>query len=463
AEKQQLDITSIVENFRIYPPLKNEYGKFTEKAIKKLLPLLRTGKYWDFNSIDDKTKNRIDNIINAVDDEGIKLLVREKAEKHKLEKETDFQGLPLWLAQYVVYDRHSEADIAGKWNTIEDLEKYLNNFKQHSLRNPIVEQVVTETLRVVKDIWQQYGNGEKGFFDEIHIELAREMKNTADERKRLTNIVTENENTNTRIKALLIEMMNDVEVENVRPYSPMQQEILKVYEDGVLNSNLEIPEEILKISKKAEPTRSELQRYKLWLEQKYRSPYTGQIIPLTKLFTPEYEIEHVIPQSRFFDDSFSNKVICEAAVNKLKDNQVGLGFIKNHHGQVVEIGFGKNVKIFEEEEYKEFVKEHYAKNRGKRNKLLLEDIPDKMIERQINDTRYISKFISSVLSNIVRADKNDDGVNSKNVIPGNGKITSALKQDWGLNDVWNELILPRFERMNHLTNSRNFTAWNEKH
>jgi CRISPR-associated endonuclease Csn1 len=463
AEKHNLDIESFVENFRKFPPFKGEYGTFSEKAIKKLLPLLRTGKYWDFDSIDQKTKNRIDNIINAVDDAGIKLLVREKAEKHKLEKETDFQGLPLWLAQYVIYDRHSEADIAGKWSSVNDLEKYLNDFKQHSLRNPIVEQVVTETLRVVKDIWQQYGNGEKGFFDEIHIELAREMKNTADERKRLTNIVTENENTNTRIKALLIEMMNDVEVENVRPYSPMQQEILKIYEDGVLNSNVEVEEEILKISKKAEPTKSELQRYKLWLEQKYRSPYTGQIIPLNKLFTPEYEIEHIIPQSRFFDDSFSNKVICESAVNKLKDNQIGLEFIKNHYGQKVPVGLGKEVQIFTEEQYRNFVKENYSKNRSKRNKLLLEDIPEKMIERQLNDTRYISKFISNALSNIVRSEKDDDGVNSKNIIPLNGKITSELKQDWGLNDVWNDLILPRFERMNQITNSNLFTTYNEKY
>src|SRR5690554_234512 len=463
AEKHQLDVSSFVENFRKFPPFKSEYGTFSEKAIKRLLPLLRTGKYWDFDSIDKNTKNRIDNIINAVDDEGIKLLVREKAEKHKLEKETDFQGLPLWLAQYVVYDRHSEADIAGKWNTIEDLEKYLNNFKQHSLRNPIVEQVVTETLRVVKDIWQQYGNGEKGFFDEIHIELAREMKNTADERKRLTNIVTENENTNTRIKALLIEMMNDVEVENVRPYSPMQQEILKIYEDGALNSNVEVEEEILKISKKAKPTKSELQRYKLWLEHKYRSPYTGQIIPLNKLFTPEYEIEHIIPQSRFFDDSFSNKVICESAVNKLKDNQLGLEFIKNHYGQKVPMGLGKEVSVFTEAEYNDFIKENYSKNRSKRNKLMLEEIPEKMIERQLNDTRYISKFISNVLSNIVRSEKNDDGINSKNIIPLNGKITSELKQDWGLNDVWNDLILPRFERMNQITNSNLFTTYNEKY
>src|SRR5690606_31372344 len=219
---------------------------------------------------------------------------------------------------------------------------------------------------------------------------------------------------------------------------------------------------ILKISKTAQPTKSELQRYKLWLEQKYCSPYTGQIIPLNKLFTHEYEIEHIIPQSRFFDDSFSNKVICESAVNKLKDNQIGLEFIKNHYGQKVPVGLGKEVQIFTEEQYRNFVKENYSKNRSKRNKLLLEDIPEKMIERQLNDTRYISKFISDLLSNIVRDDKegsNDDGFNSKNILPGNGKITTRLKQDWGLNDVWNDLILPRFERMNQSTNSNDFTAW----
>jgi ABC-type multidrug transport system fused ATPase/permease subunit len=44
----------------------------------------------------------------------------------------------------------------------------------------------------------------------------------------------------------------------------------------------------------------------------------------------------------------------------------------------VECGFGKKVKVFEIEEYEDFVKKHYAKNRGKRNKLLLEEIPEKI-------------------------------------------------------------------------------------
>lgn len=465
ANKHSLDETSFVENFRKFPPFKSEYGSFSEKAIKKLLPLLRLGKYWHWENIDIKTKDRIDKIITGEYDEEIKNRVREKA--IHLTKESDFRGLQLWLAQYVVYDRHSEASLAGKWNSVSDLENYLEEFKQHSLRNPIVEQVVTETLRVVKDIWAKYGSGAKDFFNEIHIELGRDMKNTADERKRLTNIVSDNEATNLRIKLLLTELKDNsdgkLQVEEVRPFSPPQQEILKIYEDGVLNSNVEVPDDILKISKTAQPSKSELQRYKLWLEQKYRSPYTGQLIPMSKLFTHEYEIEHVIPQSRFFDDSFSNKVICESAVNKLKDKQLGLEFIKNHSGEKVETGFGKSVEIFSEEAYKEFIKEHYTKNRSKKNKLLLEGIPEKMIERQLNDTRYIGKFISNVLSNIVRSDSNDDGINSKNILPGNGKITTALKQDWGLNDVWNDLVLPRFERMNLLTNSTAFTAWNENY
>lgn len=471
AKKHDLDINSFVDNFKKFPPFKSEFGSFSEKAIKKLLPLMRIGKYWNYDAIDNKTKDRINKILNAEYDEDIRNRVREKA--IHLTKESDFQGLPLWLTQYIVYDRHSEASNIEKWKSVEDLERFLAEFKQHSLRNPIVEQVVTETLRIVKDIWKKYGNGTVDFFDEIHIELGREMKNTAEDRKKMTAQLNENENTNLRVKALLTELLNDSNVENVRPYSPVQQEALKIYEDGVLakyteqelkNEKLEgTNKSIYDISSSSQPTKSELQRYKLWLEQKYRSPYTGEVIPLNKLFTSEYEIEHIIPQSRYYDDSFSNKVICESAVNKLKDKQLGLEFIKNHHGTIIETGFGKKVKVFEEDAYQKFVKENYIKNRSKKNKLLLEEIPDKMIERQLNDTRYISKFISSLLSNIVRDSSNDEGVNSKNIIPGNGKITTTLKQDWGLNDVWNDLILPRFERMNQITNSTAFTAWNTNH
>ena len=160
------------------------------------------------------------------------------------------------------------------------------------------------------------------------------------------------------------------------------------------------------------PTRKDILRYKLWLEQKYRSPYTGQPISLSKLFTPAYEIEHIIPQSRFFDDSLSNKVICESEVNKLKTNLLGYEFIKEYSGQKVELAYGKTVTLFTTEEYELFVKDYYSRNRSKMRKLLLTDIPEDFIARQLNDSRYISKLIKGLLSNIVR-EKDEEGLGHK--------------------------------------------------
>lgn len=455
---------SFVEVFKKFPPFKPEYGAYSAKAIKKILPLMRCGNYWDASLIDERTQERIRNIITGEYDEKIGAKVREKA--INLSDISCFKGLPLWLACYVVYNRHSEGKEAVKWETPTDINTYLASFKQHSLRNPIVEQVIIETLRVVRDIWKQVGK-----IDEIHIELGREMKNPADKRKKMTAQMLENESANLRIKALLTEFMNpEYEIENVRPYSPSQQEILRIYEDTVLHAESQLPEDIDAILKKFNgskvPTKSEFLRYKLWLEQKYRSPYTGELIPLGKLFTAAYEIEHIIPQSRYFDDSFSNKVICESAVNKLKDNLLGYEFIKNHHGQKVEVGFGKTVEILSVDGYERFVKEQYAKSGVKMKKLLMDDIPEQFIERQLNDSRYISKVVKGLLSNIVR-EKNSNGeyeqeAVSKNILVCTGGVTDRLKRDWGMNDVWNSIVYPRFERLNTLTNTQCFGHWENK-
>lgn len=458
-DRHSLD-DGFVDVFKKVKPYKKDYGSYSAKATKKLLALMRFGHYWKEDKIDNKTKERINKILDGEYDEKIKNRVREKT--ISLNSINSFKGLPLWLACYVVYDRHSEEGDILKWKTPQDIQYFLKNtFKQHSLRNPIVEQVIAETLRVVADIWKQYGNGAENFFDEIHIELGREMKNPADKRKQMTNQITNNENTNLRIKLLLTALLNDQSVENVRPYSPSQQEILKLYEEGVLNSEELIPEDILKISKLAQPSRSELTKYKLWLEQKYRSPYTGDMIPLNKLFTPAYEIEHIIPQSRYFDDSLSNKVICEAEVNKDKDNSTAYEYIKNNKGKKVELSFGRTATIFTEDAYEDFIKTNYSKSRSKSQKLLMDDIPESFINRQLNDSRYISKVVKNLLSNIVR-EENEQETTSKHVTASNGNITSILKQNWGLNDIWNDIITPRFERLNLLTNSNNFGSWTNK-
>jgi CRISPR-associated endonuclease Csn1 len=449
ARKKQVSESEFVENFKKIAPYSNDYGSYSEKAIKKLLPLMRMGKYWNEESLKPEIKNRIEDIqerlrainfnkdkIETVADDAHKKQVLKSFLKSE-NKKNPFEGLNTYQACYAVYERHSEVSEIINWQSPSDIEFYLNEtFKQHQLKNPIVEQVVTETLRVVRDIWKYYGNSKADFFSEIHVELGREMKNSAEKRQRLSNQNNERENTNLRIKAVL-EELQDEGVEEVKPYSPNQQEILKLYEEGVyFNAKYDqvSEDEIEAIRKKNSPTKKDILRYKLWLEQGYRSPYTGNIIPMSKLFTTDYQIEHIIPQSRFFDDSFNNKVICESAINPYpyKDNQTAYEFINNSRGCVVpELGInGKECTIFTVEEYEAHCKSYYSKNRTKLKYLLSEDIPEGFINRQLNDSRYISKFIKGLLSNILR-EPNEREATVKNLVPVNGAITSQLKQVGG--------------------------------
>ena len=444
---------TFVDVFKKIPSFKKEYGAYSEKAIKKLLSVMRMGSMWHEEDIPES----VDAIISGEIDD--KIAARVSRSGYTFPSKQSCKGLPEWLACYVVYGRHSEASDIETWEKPEDLAYYIRNFKHHSLRNPIVEQCILETLRTVHDIWQKYGK-----IDEIHIELGRSMKNPANIRKEITERIQRNENTNLRIKQLLLELKNDANIKDVRPHSPMQQEILRIYEEGALQELKREDDDyadIERISRLASPTQSELIKYKLWLEQKYRSPYTGKTISLSKLFTPAYQIEHVIPQGRYFDDSLSNKVICEAEVNQKKSNMLGMEFIKKCGGEIITCSTLGNVKVFTEDEYSKFVEEHYANNRNKAKKLLMEDIPEEFIQRQMNDSRYISKVIKGLLSNVVREEGEIDAI-SKNVIPCTGGITDRLKKDWGLKDVWNTIVYPRFERMNQLTGTEDYGHWENK-
>ncbi|TYC16295.1 CRISPR-associated protein Csn1 [Bizionia gelidisalsuginis] len=479
AINQNIDKESFVANFKKHPPFKSDYGAYSSKAIKKLLPLMRLGEFWNESNVPvtvlDKIidiKDRLtsinydENVFKKDENNLLKTIVDDVIPKQllksfiHLEGKNHLAGLNTYQACYLVYERHSESSAITQWKKPDDIVTFLNHFKQHSLRNPIVEQVVTETLRTVRDIWEYHGNSESNYFDEIHIELGREMKNPAGKREEISKRNTQNENNNQRIKGVLKELMTDG-VKNIKPYSPSQQEILKIYDEGVSHnpdvSYAAISEDdILKIRKNSNPTPSEINKYKLWLEQGYVSPYTGIVIPLSDLFTTAYQIEHIIPQSRYFDNSLSNKVICESDINEDKSNKTAYEYIAEKGGSIV-----NGIKVLELEVYERQCQHYFKKNRTKLKNLLSEDIPEGFINRQLNDSRYISKLIKGLLSNIVREDKEQEAM-SKNIVPVTGIITSKLKHDWGLNDKWNEIITPRFKRLNEMTNSEDFGSFDKK-
>lgn len=459
AFKNGIEEDSFVSAFQNMKPFEDSYGSYSEKAIKKLLPLMRCGKYWDSAAIDDNTKGRIEKIVNGEVDETISMRTRDKA--ISIRSIEDCRNLPLWLASYIVYDKHSETSDTERWQTPEDIDRFLaTEFKQNSLRNPTVEAVLGETLRVVRDIWKTYGD-----IAEVHVEMARDLKQPKDKRVKDNQRRQANENVNYRIRALLQEFASpEYKIDNVRPNSPSQQELFKIYEDFALNNITDSdPDNILVIADAlSNPSKSvskqDIMKYRLWLEQKYLSPYTGQTIPFSKLFTPAYEIEHVIPKSRYYDDSFKNKVICESEVNKDKGNMLAYEYIQKRGSAIIPGANGKQFRILDKNQYVDFVNNHYKGNPKKLKQLLMDDIPENFIQRQMNDTRYIARKAIELLSHLVR-EKDERESTSKNVIATNGNITDRLKKDWGLNDVWNDIVAPRFERMNRLTESEDYGHW----
>jgi len=399
------------------PPFKQQYGSLSHQAMSRLLPLMRIGKYWQWEAIDNFTQIRLQNIFTGEFDEGISNLVRDLFEKHKIQKEEDCKGMIVPMASYTVYGIHSERN-----NSYYDKPEQVIPKEPLNLRNPIVEQVVNETLRLTKDIWNTYGRPY-----EIHIELARDLKKNAKEREDISKMITENENDNKRIAAILRELKWG------NPNSIGDIERLKLWEKQADEKTKEDFRSI-KFKKLTEPTKEEIQKYKLWASQKFLSPYSGRPIPISQLFTRAYDVDHIIPRSRLFDDSFENKVVVETELNKEKGNKTAYEYIRG--------GSPKGNKILSVTQFEAHVNQFFY--RKKKRLLLSEDVPQGFSNRHLVDSRYISRKLNELLAPVAENQKDP-------VISTSGSVTSELKSSWGLSEKMKELVKWRFERLQEKT------------
>lgn len=461
----------VIDAFCKLSELKREYGSFSAFAIKKLLPVMRCGKYWYAQDISEDTKKRADQIkerLNSINN-SIKRLneiadddVQKQTIISFIGREDLTKGLNTYQAGYLIYDIHSEK-VKTPINSIEEFGKYIQKeIPNNSLRNPVVEKVVRETMFLVRDVWNKYGQ-----IDEIHIELGRNLKNNSKERQRISETQDGNFKEKQRIKALLYELMNgfeqhldedeekpfkfengnfkwDTKIENTNfavkpnPESPADIDKFRIWRS--LNKQSEF-DWAKKVKDEKIPTKVEIKKYALWLSQNCRSPYTGKIIPLSKLFDKNlYEVEHVLPRVRIKNDSFNNLVISEWGVNKAKDKELAANFISSSNGKCK---YGdKEYTLFTYEQYEAYCNNTFKFQKSKLKNLLATEVPEDFIDRQLNDTRYIGRKLSELLAPVT---KSENGI----IFTG-GIITSELKKNWGLNKVWKEIVKPRFESLNEI-------------
>ncbi|MBS1653289.1 MAG: type II CRISPR RNA-guided endonuclease Cas9 [Bacteroidetes bacterium] len=301
---------------------------------------------------------------------------------------------------FIKENKYSEACNLAGYNhssslTKEDndnrpLKEKLDLLPKNSLRNPVVEKILNQMVNVINAIIADPALGKP---DEIRIELARELKKNAAEREEMTAAINKATAEHEKIRNILIK------------------------EDGILN-----------------PNKNDILRYKLYQELKingYKTLYSDTYIPREKLFSKEFDIEHIIPKALLFDDSFSNKTICVRQENLDKGNKTAAEFIGPYFGEDKAADYIARVEMM-------YKAKEGGISKAKYKKLLMkaDEIGQGFIERDLRDSQYIAKKAKSMLHEICRS-----------VVSTSGSITDKLREDWGLINVMKELNIDKYRKI----------------
>jgi len=280
---------------------------------------------------------------------------------------------------------HSKNSLTKEQLENRVLKEQLEILPKNSLRNPVVEKILNQMINLVNEVSKEYGKP-----DEVRIELARELKNNAEERANMTS-----------------------EISKATSLHQKYAEILK--------KEFKIPV----------PSRNDIIKYKLYLElanNGFKDLYTDTPVKEILLFTNEYDIDHIIPQSRFFDDSFSNKVLVPRGANLKKGNFTAFDYLEMEGKEKLE----KFLNIIKELYDKGFItKAKYEKLQKKGT-----DIGDGFVERDLRNTQYIARKAKEILFGI-----------TNHVTPTSGNITSKLREDWNLVNTMKELNLEKYKKL----------------
>lgn len=264
--------------------------------------------------------------------------------------------------------------------------------EKNSLRQPIVEKILNQMIHLVNNIidekrnWITKEDRENGLF-EIRIELARELKQSKEERNETYKNINKIERENKEIEKKLMELGLRANRKNIIKYRLFNE---------ISNNKINA-----------------------------MCIYTGKMFSLTDALNgDEIDVEHIIPKSLLFDDSQSNKTLTFRFVNQEKGDLTAYDYMASK-GEIALNEYIERVNNL----YKEKII-----NKAKRDKLLTPaaKIPKDMIERQLRETQYVARKSKEILELVC-----------KNVWSTTGSVTSYLRRLWGWDEILMNLQLKR--------------------
>jgi CRISPR-associated endonuclease Csn1 len=242
------------------------------------------------------------------------------------------------------------------------------------IANPIARKALTEGTKQVKAIIQEYG-----LPNHVHIELARDVGKSIEERK---------------------EIETGIEKRN------KQKDWLRLQFKDVVG---------------VEPKGSEdLLRFELWREQNGRCLYTDCEIHPNAIIASDnsIQVDHILPWSRSGDDSFVNKTLCFAGANQEKKGRTPFEWFGDN--EIKWAAFAAGVET-----------NKAMKGRKKRNYLLKDAsvLEEKFRPRNLVDTRYATRLLAAAVAHMYPAD------DMRHVYARPGALTDRLRRGWGVQSL----------------------------
>ena len=253
----------------------------------------------------------------------------------------------------------------GEW---ENEEGFLPQIPFKEIRNPVVYRAVSQCRKVVNALIREHGRPEA-----IHVELARELAQSKKERD---------------------------EIEKGQKAFRDNKEGAKKHFQELFGT---------------EPNGLDLLKFRLWKNQEHICIYTGRAISSEDMRSRlnDLEVDHILPHSRTYDDSLNNKILCWIDANREKGNRTPREWLGG-----------------DAEKWDAFVArvKHNSNLKGiKKSNLLKENLDEKKFkDRNLNDTRYIARFMADYLRCLY---EEDEGRRVRTV---NGKMTAHLRTRWRL-------------------------------
>ncbi len=273
------------------------------------------------------------------------------------------QIVPLLAEGGLTYDKAMQE--LGWWQKVEtDNKKLLPPFEP--IPNPVVNRAASQARKVINAYIRKYDKP-----DAVHLEVATDFGKSHANRQ--------------KDKRLL---------DGHRAY-------------------LDDLKEQIKQRRGFEPNATQLKRYRLWEEQKGYCLYSGKYIHADDIFDETAcQIDHAMPFSRSFDNSWRNLVLVKTRENQEKGNRTIYEYL------------GDN-----EDRWNKFMALSEALRPSKARHLRMKSYKeDDFKQRSLNDTRYMARFVKEHISRHLSGD------NEQFVQVRPGRLTDFLRHHWGLGD-----------------------------